>query len=423
MPRFLSDVLQTAQLIRRNRSLSFLTLGRALRSFGQSYLIVIVPLYLLARGASPAHVGIIVTIWTLGSALLGTAAGFAGDRYARKFVLLAFSALSFVAAFAFYADSPLWLLAIAGALGGIGRGGGIASGGGFGPFYSAEQALIAEHSPHQLRTRILAVFSLVGTLGGAAGLLLTGLPQLIIHEHLGNEQTGYHALFLITAVVAAALIAVTLPIREYPYGELTKPASPLPLAPGTRRLLGRFWITNSLNGLAIGFLGPMLVLWFHLRYGASSHEIGAIYFVMALTSAISFMFVGTAVRRFGGAIKTIVWLRLFSCALLAVMPLMPALWLAGLVYLVRMMFNSITMPVRQSYVMGIIPPEERARAASISNLPSQFLSMAGPGIAGVLLTETWIGTMLEAAAGLQLLNAFAYAKLFGSVRPPEERLD
>lgn len=405
-----------------DRSLLYLCVGRAIRSFGQSYLIVIVPLYLLARGATPAQVGVLVMFWALGAALLGTAAGFVSDRYGRKSVLLAFGSFSFAGALVFYAGAPLWALAIAGALGTIGRGGGPASGGAFGPFYSAEQALIAEHSPHGLRTRIFSLFSLFGALGGAAGLLLTGVPQLFVQLHLGTHLAGYRVLFLVTAAVAVALVAATLPIREERRSaQAPQAGAHAALSERTRGLIARFWVTNSLNGLAIGFLGPMLVLWFHLRYGATSHEIGAVYLAIAVVSAVSYLFVGRVVRRIGGAVKTIVLLRILACMLLALMPLMPTLWLAGLVYLVRMAFNSMSMPVRQSYVMGIVPPQERSRVASLSNLPSQFFSMLGPGIAGVLLTQTWIGTMLEAAAALQLLNGAAYWKFFGAVTPPEEQ--
>ena len=78
-----------------------------LRSFNQAYLGVITPIYLLARGASAAEVGVLVTVWAAGSAVLGLAAGFLGDRFGRKTVLVGFSALSAVAALAFYFDLPL----------------------------------------------------------------------------------------------------------------------------------------------------------------------------------------------------------------------------------------------------------------------------------------------------------------------------
>jgi MFS family permease len=390
-----------------NRSLVFLCLGRGLRSFGQGYLNVVVPLYLLARGASVAEAGILITVWALGAGLLGLVAGFVADRYGRRRVLLAFGVLWCFCALAFYFNLPFWMLAVAGALGTIGRGGGPASGGAFGPFYSSEQALIAEHASQANRTKTFAIFSMTGAIGGALGLLLTGFPPRL--------------LFALTSLVAVLLVASTLPVEESLRGAPQAPRRRvIALAPATKNIVGRFWITNSINGLAVGFLGPMLVLWFHLRYGATSHDVGTIYFVIALASAVSYLFVSRIVRKIGGAVKTIVALRVCAVALLVVMPLMPGLWLAGVVYLARMVLNSITMPVRQSYVMGIVPRHERSRVASLSNLPSQFFSMVGPSIAGVLLTQTWIGSMLEAAAVLQLVNAYAYWKLFGRVVPPEE---
>lgn len=409
----------------RNRSLLFLNIGRALRSFSQSYLSVMVPLYLMLRGSSVTQVGVLLTVWAAGSALLAVIAGFVADRYGRKLVLYSLSTLTMISAFVFYLDSPLWVLAIAGALGTIGRGGGPASGGGFGPFYSAEQALIAEQAQPRIRNRIFAVFSLVGALAGAAGFTLTAIPQLLAYWHLGNPLFGYRIVFLVTAVIGVLLFISIVPIREvaagtHPYPCRDRRIRVAPLSASTRAAIWRFAITNATNGLAVGFLGPMLVLWFHLRYGASAQEIGAVYFVIALASSLSYIFVGRIVEVVGGAVRTVVFLRIGSSVLLAILPLMPTLWLAGAMYLIRVLLNSATVPVRQSYIMGIVAPAERARAASLSNLPSQFFSMAGPSIAGVLLHDFWIGTMLELASALQLVNAGLYWMFFRNRPPPEE---
>lgn len=408
--------------IARDRTLLFLTVGRCLRSFTQSYLGVLVPLYLAFRGASTGEIGIVVTVWAAGSALLGAAAGFIADRYGRKRVLAGFSALTILAALIFFAGAPIWALAIAGALGTIGRGGGPAAGGAFGPFYSAEQALIAGRAPAQLRNHVFAAFSSAGAFAGAAGFVLTGIPALFARAHLGPPLDAYRTAFALTAVLAAVLLLTVIPIAE------TAPArSPHAAARGralskpARGFLFRLAVTNATNGLAVGFLGPMLVLWFHLRYHAQADQIGAVYLCIALASAIAFNFAGGLVRRIGGAVRMIVSLRVGACALLALLPFMPSLWLAGAVYLVRMLFNSVTVPVRQSYVMGIVAVEERSRVASLSNLPSQFFSMVGPSIAGVLLRETWLGTMLEIASALQLLNASLYWRFFHALLPPEER--
>lgn len=383
----------------------YLYLGRALRSFTQSYLAVVVPLYLLSRGAGPAAVGLLVAAWSGGSALLAVLAGFLADRYGRKVVLASFGAATAVAALAFALDAPLWMLAIAGALGTIGRGGSPASGGAFGPYFSAEQALVAERARGD-RTTAFARLGSVGSFAGAFGFLVTTL------------NLPYGALFFATAIIGMGLVLCVLPIEE---------RHRIPLHEHTRRLsrdgmhvLRRLVVTNATNGLAIGFLGSMLVLWFHLRYAADARQIGMLYFVIALAVSLNFAFVAWIVRSIGGAVKTVVALRVASCALLALMPLMPTFFLCGVVYLVRMLLNSVTISVRQSYVMGVVPESERSRIASLASLPSQASSMVAPTLAGFIIEHLWLGTMLEAAAALQLLNAALYQRFFARIRPPEE---
>ncbi len=271
-----SSTANAYRTLAASRSLLFLSMGRALRSFNQAYLGVITPLYLIARGAGTAEVGLLVTVWAAGSAILGLAAGFFGDRFGRKAVLAVFSLLGVIAAFAFFLGMPFWVLGVAGALGGIGRGGGPASGGAFGPFYSAEQALVAEHVEQHLRTRIFAAFSMVGAIGGALGFLLTFVRD-------------YRIDFLLAAIISAILLFTIIPIREtHELGDRPLRTAMPRLSKQTRAIVLRFVITNATNGLAVGFLGPMLVLWFHLRYHAGASQIGLIYLIIATSSIASY---------------------------------------------------------------------------------------------------------------------------------------
>jgi len=392
---------------RAGRSLTFLAAGRAIRSFSQAYLGVVVPLYLIARGADAAIVGLFVTIWSAGALVLGLLGGFLADHGGRRLVLFLFGTLSTLCAVAFVDNAPLWIIAIAGALGTIGRGGGPASGGAYGPYFSAEQALLAEHASHEHRTKTFAHFSFAGSLAGAAGY---GLASLLARPY-----------FWIAIAAGAAMTATVFFISEAAHPRAERPRERIRLSPATKRFILRLSLTNATNGLAVGFLGPMLVLWFHLRYGANAQEIGRIYLSVALASTVSYLFVARIVRAIGSAVKTVVSLRLASCALLAVMPFMPSIWIAGACYLVRMLFNSVTLPVRQSYVMGMVEPAERSRTAALSNVPSQAFSMVGPAVAGVIVRDTWIGLMLEFASALQLLNAGLYWRFFRHAPPPEER--
>ena len=125
-------------------------------------------------------------------------------------------------------------------------------------------------------------------------------------------------------------------------------------------------------------------------------------------------------RRLGGVVRTVVTVRLLSAALLGVIPLMPSFALAGATYLVRMLANAVSVPVRQSYVMGIVRPEERSRMAALPNLPARVVALAGPALAGGMLRTWWIGVPLEVACSLQLVYAGLYWRFFRDVRPPEE---
>ncbi len=151
---------------------------RGVRSFSQSMLVIVVPLYAAAAGYSTVQVGLLLSIAMAGAVVMTIGVGFLSDRFGRKPLLLAISALSTIGASVFPFTTEFWILAIMSALTSI-RGGGAGSGGGFGPFYPAEQALVAESSSDSNRNAVFSSLSLVGVLTGAAGSLLAGLPHIL----------------------------------------------------------------------------------------------------------------------------------------------------------------------------------------------------------------------------------------------------
>ncbi|OYW05719.1 MAG: hypothetical protein B7X11_01705, partial [Acidobacteria bacterium 37-65-4] len=306
-------------------------------------------------------------------------------------------------------------------LGTIGSGGGAGSGGAFGPYYPAEQALLAEHAGDRDRTTVFAGLSFVGVLAAALGAALAAVPHVVFVTGLGTRLDGYRILFWCTVLVGVAMAAIILPVREArPSHRIGGGRRPPPLSRRTRGLLVRFGVTNGINGLAIGFLGPILALWFHLRYGVDSAEIGALYFAINLGAVLPYLGVPWITRRLGGVVRTVVAVRVASAALLAVIPLMPSFALAGAVYLVRMLANAVSVPVRQSFVMGVVPAAERSRMAALSNLPARIGALAGPALVGVMLRTWWVGVPLELAAALQLAYSGLFWRYFRHVRPPEE---
>lgn len=394
--------------------------GRFVRSVTQGYLGVAVPLYLLALGYSTTSTGILLAVAMGASALLTVAVGVLADRIGRKPILVTFGLLTAAAGAVFAAQASFVWLIVAAALGTIGQGGGAASGGAFGPYYPAEQALIAELSGDAGRTRAFTRLSFVGGVGGIFGAGIAAIPALL-HNHGWLRSESFVPLFVTTIGMGIVMALLVLPIRER-RAKVTRRMHLAPLAPSTRKLVARFMLTNATNGLAIGFLGPILVLWFHLRYGVDSAAIASLYAAVNLLSLAAYLGVARIVRLFGGAVRTIVGIRVISCSLLAAMPFASTFLVVSAIYLLRMLLNLVTLPVRQSYVMGVIPAHERSRAAAATNLPSRLGAMLGPATAGALFESAWLGLPLEIAAGLQLLNAWFYWHFFRALHPPEERL-
>lgn len=374
---------------------------------------------MLALGYGPATVGAVVAIGALSSALLQLAVGWLADRIGRKPVLAAFGVLTMLGSAAYALHLPLGWLMLATALGTVGQGGGAAGGGAFGPYYPAEQALIAELAGDARRTSIFARLSLIGAIGGILGSLAAAWPELL--QRRGAPPIGSYApLFWVTAGFGVVLALVVVPIRE------TRPTHPkrfrahLRLARPTRAIVARFMLTNATNGLAIGYLGPIVVLWFHARFGVGSAQIAALYTIANLATLLPYLGVTRTVRFFGGAVRMVVAMRAASCVVLAAVPFAPVFWIAGVAYVVRVVLNVMTVPVRQSYVMGVIPAHERSRAAALSNLPSRLGAMVGPATAGPMIEAGLLVLPFELAAGLQLLNAALYWTFFRHLALPEE---
>ncbi len=410
------------------RDLVLIFLGRGLRSLSQGYLSIAVPIYVVMLGYGAVDLGILYTAGTLASALLTLLVGALADRLGRKALLIAVSIMATVGALGFAYGTSLSVLVVAAATGTIGQGGVAGHGGAWGPYYPAEQALVTEIVADRWRTSAFGALSFFGVCAGALGSLMAELPDQL-HAHFQVAPiSAYRILFLATAVLSLAMGLIVIPVRERPSrlsrgetarsGELA--ARILGLSLSSWKLVGRFMLTNATNGLSIGIFSPFIVYWFHQRYGATATELGTLFFATNLVAAVPYLAAGTFAARLG-SVNTVVLTRILAAVLIGVMALMPSFWLAGTVFLVRMAANTLSIPVRQSYLMGVVPASERASAAGLSNFPLQVTRSLGTYLGGLLMQSFSLSSPFEVAAVIQLLNAALYYKFFRDVLPPEER--
>ncbi len=416
-----------------NRDLMWLFVLRVLRSLSQGYLGIILPLYLIALGYGAEALGVLLAVSAVVAAGVSTVVGVMADRFGRKPFLVGISLLLAFGTFAFaFAHSFVWIVVFA-AIGSIGRGGALA-GGAWGPFYPAVQALLAEHTSDYNRTTVFGAFSFVGVMAAALGSALAALPSLMRHLIGLDELTGYRILFVLSGVFGLAMALAVFPInenraleleladelaREQQQRERPREGLVLGLSPNSWRLVLRFMITNATNGLAIGMLGPIVVYWFYRRFGVNSAQLAGVFFAMNMANAIPYLMAGR-LALWMGSVRSVVATRAVSTVLMFAVVLMPTFGLAALVYGIRALFNVLSIPVRQSYLMGVIDPAERSSAAGLANFPSQVTSAIGPYMAGYFMEHLMLSLPLEFAAVMQGLNTVLYYLFFRNIYPPEE---
>lgn len=180
-------------------TVSRLLLARGLRAFGDGYVSLLLPVYLLKLGFGPLAVGAIATATLLGSGLLTLSVGLYAARFRLRSLLLAATALmaSTGIGFAFVHDFwPLALIAVIGTLN--------PSSGDVSVFLPLEHAVLSDAVTPERRTHAFARYSLVGAVCGAVGALLAGAPELLSQRLRLPLPTALLSTFVLYAVLGLA---------------------------------------------------------------------------------------------------------------------------------------------------------------------------------------------------------------------------
>src|SRR5262249_49944231 len=106
--------------------------------------------------------------------------------------------------------------------------------------------------------------------------------------------------------------------------------------------------------------------------------------------------------------------------LLILAALMPDARLAVTFLLLRTCLSQMDVPARQSYVMAVVPPEERPAAASVTNVPRSLAAALAPLLAGAMLRRSGFGSPLLCGGVAKAIYDVLLLIQFRAVKPPEE---
>jgi len=395
------------------RDARLLLRARGLRAFIDGMVAVVLPLYLLARGYSPARIGVFITATLLGSAAVTLVVGLRAHRVERAVVLRAVALLMAATGLLFASVTPFWPLLVVAAIGTLNPSSGDVS-----VFLATEQALLPATVGERHRTALFARYSFVGFGLAALGAGAAALPDALRRATGWSEATALRSVFVLYAVVGIVL--------WWGYRHLSPGLGGPALRAGTalgpsRAIVVRLTGLFALDAFGGGFVvQAMLVLWLRQRHGLSTATTGVLFFWAGLASAGSALLAPRLADRIG-LIRTMVFTHLPANGFLVVAAVVPSAPLAMTFLLARALLSQMDVPARTSYVMAVVTPQERAAAASVTNVPRSLATALSPLLAGWMLTRSSFGWPLVLGGVIKAAYDLILLAMFRDLRPPEER--
>jgi MFS family permease len=378
--------------------------ARALRSFADGFIAVVLPAYLLALGMGQLEVGFISTATLLGSAFATLAIGRWGHRFSIRRLLLAASLLMAATGLAFAGFGTFWPLLLVAFVGTLNPSSGDAS-----VFMPLDHTMLATASD---RTSVFARYSFLGSIAGAVGALAAGLPEWFSNRLAMLD--GLRLMFLLYAAVGIAVWLLYLRLPD-PHAEDQKPAAPLGPSRGiVWRLAALFSVDSFAGGLV---LNSLLALWLFERFGMTLAAAGAFFFWTGLLAACSQLVAAPLARRIG-MINTMVFTHIPSSLCLIGAALASSLDVTLALLLARSLLSQMDVPARGAFVMSVVTPAERPAAASFTAVPRSLAAAISPSITGAMFAA---GAMVAPLVACGVLKIAYDIALFAAFRRVEAR--
>jgi MFS family permease len=318
-----------------------------------------------------------------------------------------------------------------------------------GAFLSIEQAMLPQTvKDTKKRNTLFAFYNMVGTFAMSAGVLVSGLPE-IIQDQFGSSEIGsIRPLFLLYSILGVAVLAtylllskeVELTEKEHEEGreqvqvqpgdlesdEKKKPRIPKPLtqtlSPTSKKIVSKLSGLFAIDSFGGGFVIQSIVsLWFFTKFGADLTLLSYIFSIAGVLTAFSFLASAKIADRIG-LINTMVFTHIPSNILLILVAFSPTLPIAVAIYLARMALSQMDVPTRQSYIVAVVKEDERTAAAGITNISRNITQAISPSIAGSISQSVSLLSAPFLLGGLiKIIYDIALYFNFKNTRPSDER--
>lgn len=399
---------------RRDRRLIY---GAALlRGLAAGAISVLAAVYLAKRGFPADDIGVVLSAGMAG-VFAGTAYGtLLADRVGRRRSLVGLALLAAGGGAALAWFDSLWAIALAAFIGMLST-----QGSDRGAAQALEVSILPSTTSDAERTRVYAWYNALADAGGAAGALLAALPAVLRTRLELTEVRAYDATIFVYAalLVGVALLYARLSRATEPAQAAGPGASGLP--PSARRNVWRFAGLSAMDSLGGGFIGSALIAYYlYARFGIGEGALALLFAAARVMTVLSHFAAAWLAQRIG-LVNTMVFTHIPSSLLLLTLPIAPNFGVAAALFVLREGLSEMDVPTRQSYLMAIVPPHERAWASGLTQLARAAGRMIAPAFAGAAMHAGALWLPLAAGATIKIAYDLLLWRAFRATKPPEER--
>ncbi len=361
------------------RKVRWIVFSNAFGAVGFGYLIVFITAYFPETGVSSQVVGLL--LGAVGVAMVVSAAplGIYSDRRGRKGLLLIGSA-------------------------GVGEG----------AFLSSWNAIIADQTTVEQRNVAFALSFVLNNVFSGVGLALPfSFPFIQAQTGLGSQTVHVAALVLTDGLGFVMPVAFYFLLRDYRETIRTREARPKGM---DWKPLLKFSGINGLIGLGAGFFIPLVPTWLFLKFAVPDTWSGPLLALSNVTIGLAATVSASLAKRYGPVRAIVMAQGLSTVFMFSLAFVTNALAAAGL-YMVRAALMNMSAPIGDSFLMGIVAPEQRGLASAVNSIVWRLPNSVTTILGGILMAGGFYDIPIFLATAFYVASIASFYVVFRSVRP------
>lgn len=373
-------------------------------SVAYGYLLVAIAAYLPEIGLTSGDVGLILGANGVAFVVSAVPIGFLADRRGRKLVLILGLLAVPPSLLAYALTTDVGVLVMAGITAGVAEG----------AFLTSWNALIADMTTQENRVAAFSFSFIVGNIPMTIGFALPFVfPFISTWTGLDTHTIHSWAFILLAGVALISPITLFFLLRDHKEG-ISPTSSPVRWK--GMGLLLKFSGLNSLIGLGAGFIIPLIPTWLFLKFGVPDTYSGPLLALSLLTMAFAAIGSPRLAARYG-SVRAIVLTQGLSTIFMFALAFAGEPVVAGLLYLIRTSLMNMSVPLADSFLMGIVPKEGRGLASAINSLIWRLPNSATTVVGGMILAAGIFDLPFFLATGFYLVSITLFYRVFKDVKP------